>query len=80
MIEKNNIGNETVSEQLKVNQNVIKPADERASAQIQMRITPGKKSRYVLEAKRKGMRVSEWIQKHMDAVCNEAKPERKSKS
>lgn len=41
-----------------------------ATAQIQMRVTPERKNRYVAQAQREGMKLSEWIQKHLDAVCD----------
>lgn len=43
-----------------------------ASAQIQMRVTPDRKKRYVNQARAEGMKLTDWIQKHMDNVCNEA--------
>lgn len=43
-----------------------------ASAQIQMRVTPETKSRYVNQAQREGMKLSEWIQHHLNAVCQSA--------
>lgn len=52
------------------NQNAQKD-DIPATAQIQMRVTPERKERYVMQAKREGLKLSEWIQKHMDAVCKD---------
>lgn len=43
-----------------------------ASAQIQMRIPPDIKKRYVAQALREGMKLSEWIQLHLNAVCQSA--------
>jgi predicted HicB family RNase H-like nuclease len=43
--------------------------DVQATAQIQMRVTPDRKNRYVSEAQKEGLKLSEWIQKHLDAVC-----------
>ncbi len=40
-----------------------------ATAQIQMRVSPEVKNRYVAQAQREGMKLSEWIQHHLDAVC-----------
>lgn len=44
-----------------------------ATAQIQMRVTPERKNRYVKQAQSEGLKMSEWIQKHMDSVCDSAK-------
>ena len=41
-----------------------------ATAQIQMRVTPDRKNRYVSQAQKEGMKLSEWIQKHLDAHCD----------
>ena len=43
-----------------------------ASAQIQMRIPPDIKKRYVAQALQEGMKLSEWIQLHLNAVCQSA--------
>ena len=43
-----------------------------ASAQIQMRIPPDIKKRYVAQALQEGMKLSEWIQHHLNAVCQSA--------
>lgn len=43
-----------------------------ATAQIQMRVVPEVKNRYVAQARREGMKLSEWIQHHLDAVCQSA--------
>ncbi|ECC4541297.1 hypothetical protein BOI06_RS16940 [Escherichia coli] len=43
-----------------------------ATAQIQMRVTPDRKKRYVAQARAEGMKLTDWIQSHMDKVCNEA--------
>jgi len=43
-----------------------------ATAQIQMRVTPDRKKRYVNQARAEGMKLTDWIQKHMDSVCDEA--------
>ena len=51
--------------------NAIKGA-EPASAQIQIRVTPDRKNRYVEQAQKEGMKLSEWMQKHLDSVCNAA--------
>lgn len=53
------------------NTNALK-SDVMASAQIQMRVTPDRKNRYILQAQREGLKLSEWIQKHIDAVCDAA--------
>lgn len=44
-----------------------------ATAQIQMRIPPDIKKRYVVQAQREGMKLSEWIQHHLNAVCEQDK-------
>ncbi len=54
-----------------------------ATAQIQMRVDPDVKNRYVAQAQREGMKLSEWIQHHLDAVClsvGEAKQQDKNTS
>ena len=43
-----------------------------ATAQIQMRVTPERKGRYVHQAQKEGMKLSEWIQRHLDAACDAA--------
>ncbi|EEW6789635.1 hypothetical protein D6W19_003114 [Escherichia coli] len=43
-----------------------------ATAQIQMRVTPDRKNRYVRQAQVEGLKLTDWIQKHMDRVCDEA--------
>ncbi|EQA8340117.1 hypothetical protein ACX9EL_005121 [Klebsiella oxytoca] len=43
-----------------------------ATSQIQMRVTPDRKKRYVNQARAEGMKLSDWIQKHMDDVCDNA--------
>lgn len=43
-----------------------------ATAQIQMRVTPDRKKRYVSQARAEGLKLTDWIQKHMDRVCDEA--------
>ncbi|MBD8155974.1 hypothetical protein [Pantoea agglomerans] len=43
-----------------------------ATAQIQMRIPPDIKKRYVVQAQREGMKLSEWIQHHLNDVCQSA--------
>lgn len=43
-----------------------------ATAQIQMRVTPERKGRYVHQAQKEGMKLSEWIQKNLDAACDAA--------
>ncbi|EHL8860470.1 hypothetical protein [Salmonella enterica] len=43
-----------------------------ATAQIQMRVTPDRKNRYVRQAQAEGLKLTDWIQKHMDNVCNDA--------
>lgn len=47
-----------------------------ATAQIQMRITPDIKARYVTQARREGMKLSEWIQLHLNATCDKAEADR----
>lgn len=42
------------------------------TAQIQMRVTPDRKNRYVRQAQAEGLKLTDWIQKHMDNVCNDA--------
>lgn len=51
--------------------NALKEASP-ATAQIQMRVTPDRKNRYVRQAQAEGLKLTDWIQKHMDRVCNEA--------
>lgn len=46
-----------------------------ATAQIQMRVPPDIKNRYVAQAKREGMKLSEWIQHHLNAVCERTSDE-----
>ncbi|MFW7208642.1 MULTISPECIES: hypothetical protein [unclassified Enterobacter] len=46
--------------------------DEPATAMIRMRVTPKRKNQYVTQANAEGLTLSEWIQKHMDAVCEAA--------
>jgi len=41
-----------------------------ATAQIQIRVIPDVKNRYVAQAQREGMKLSEWIQHHLNAVCH----------
>lgn len=43
-----------------------------ATAQIHVRVTPDRKKRYVRQAQAEGMKLSDWIQKHMDSVCDAA--------
>lgn len=43
-----------------------------ASSAIHMRVTPDRKKRYVNQARAEGLKLTDWIQKHMDNVCNEA--------
>lgn len=45
---------------------------EPASAQILMRVTPTRKNLYVKQANAEGLKLSEWIQKHLDVVCDDA--------
>lgn len=45
-----------------------------ATVQIHMRITPERKKRYVIQARAEGLKLSEWIQRHMDAVCDATGP------
>lgn len=40
-----------------------------ATAQIQMRVVQEVKNRYVAQAQREGMKLSEWIQHHLNDVC-----------
>lgn len=40
-----------------------------ATAQIQIRVIPDVKNRYVAQAQREGMKLSEWIQYHLNDVC-----------
>ncbi|PPC61299.1 hypothetical protein C1Y41_18900 [Pantoea sp. ICBG 1758] len=46
--------------------------DVPATSQIQMRVTPDIKARYVNQARQEGMKLSEWIQHHLNAVCQAA--------
>ena len=46
--------------------------DTPASSQIQMRVTPERKKRYVNQARAEGMKLTDWIQKYMDLVCDAA--------
>lgn len=48
--------------------NAIKGAAP-ATAQIQIRVTPERKNRYVAQAQKENMKLSEWIQKHLDELC-----------
>ena len=57
---------------MKGNDNAKKDEADKATALVQMRMTPEKKSRYVREAKRNGLTISAWIQRHMDQVCDES--------
>jgi len=41
-----------------------------------MRVTPDIKARYVTQARREGMKLSEWIQLHLNAVCDKAEADR----
>ncbi len=41
-----------------------------ATAQLQMRVTPDRKLRYVNQAKAEGTGLTDWVQKHMDNVCD----------
>ncbi|EGX0284047.1 hypothetical protein CTZ44_21125 [Salmonella enterica] len=43
-----------------------------ASSAIHMRVTPDRKKRYVNQARAEGLKLTDWIQKHMDDVCNDA--------
>lgn len=43
-----------------------------ATAQIQMRVIQEVKNRYVAQAQREGMKLSEWIQHHLNDVCQSA--------
>lgn len=43
-----------------------------ASSAIHMRVTPDRKKRYVNQARAEGLKLTDWIQKHMDNVCNDA--------
>ncbi|NEG94108.1 hypothetical protein [Leclercia adecarboxylata] len=43
-----------------------------ATAHVHMRVTPDRKFRYVRQAEKEGLKLAEWIQKHMDAVCDAA--------
>lgn len=43
-----------------------------ATEQIHMRVIPARKNRYVRQAQAEGMKLSDWIQKHMDSVCDAA--------
>ena len=55
--------------------------DVPATSQIQMRVTPDIKARYVTQARQEGMKLSEWIQHHLNAVCDKAEsdPQRQEK-
>jgi hypothetical protein len=35
-----------------------------------MRVTPERKLRYVNQAKAEGLGLTDWVQKHMDYVCD----------
>lgn len=43
-----------------------------ATEQIHIRVIPARKNRYVRQAQAEGMKLSDWIQKHMDSVCDAA--------
>ncbi len=53
------------------NNNALKE-DDPATAYIQQRVTMARKNRYVAQARREGLSLSEWIQKHCDAACDAA--------
>ncbi len=46
--------------------------DVPAVTQIQMRSTVSRKVRYVKQANREGLKLSEWMSRHLDAVCDTA--------
>ena len=52
-------------------QNAMKE-DVPAVTQIQMRSTVSRKVRYVKQANREGLKLSEWMSRHLDAVCDTA--------
>lgn len=58
-------------ENYKGNTNAMK-GTQPLTAQIQMRTTPDRKFRYVRQAEREGLRLTEWMTKHLDVVCDEA--------
>ena len=47
-------------------------AGSRLTAQIQLRTTTERKERYIHQAENEGLKLSQWIQKHCDAVVNQA--------
>lgn len=44
----------------------------KADAHLHARVTPERKNRYVRQAQKEGLKLSEWQQKHLDAVCDAA--------
>lgn len=47
-----------------------KPEEERASASIQQRVTTERKERWKAQAKNEGLTLTQWMQRHLDAVCD----------
>ncbi|HAV1601571.1 TPA: hypothetical protein JG832_002462 [Enterobacter hormaechei subsp. xiangfangensis] len=54
------------------NQNAAKPEGKRASLQIQQRVTPARKERWIAQAEKEGLPLTNWMQIHLDAVCDAA--------
>lgn len=59
------------TENYKGNTNAMK-RKQLATAQVQIRTTPDRKFRYVRQAEREGLRLTEWMTKHLDDVCDKA--------
>ncbi|HFU2857269.1 TPA: hypothetical protein ACGQ50_000809 [Enterobacter cloacae] len=53
-------------------------ADAPATSNIHMRVTTDKKVSYVRQANAEGMRLTEWIQKHLDAAVTKAEKSKKA--
>jgi uncharacterized protein (DUF1778 family) len=52
-----------------------KPAERRADAQIQLRVTRRRKAAYVSSAQAGGETLSAWLLRHADAAAREAERE-----
>lgn len=47
-----------------------KPEEKRAASQIQQRVTAERKERWQAQAKSEGLTLTQWMQVHLDAVCD----------
>lgn len=63
---------EIVSKNVWKDNNFALKDDAPAEAHIHARVTLARKNRYVLQAQREGLKLSEWQQKHLDKVCDAA--------